>query len=59
MLSDILVGLLAVALLAMSVAEAQAAAYRLAGQILWNGVFYRGDIGYRAIAREEQGGTKA
>ena len=41
------------------VAEAQAAAYRLAGQISWNGVFYRRDIGYRAIAREEQGGAEA
>jgi len=36
-----------------SVAEAQAAAYRLAGQISWNGMFYRHDIGYRAIAREQ------
>jgi phosphoribosylamine--glycine ligase len=41
------------------VAEAQAAAYRLAGNISWNGMFYRRDIGYRAIAREEQGGAEA
>jgi phosphoribosylamine--glycine ligase len=36
-----------------TVAEAQAAAYRLAAQISWNGMFYRHDIGYRAIAREQ------
>jgi len=35
-----------------TVAEAQAAAYRLAEQISWEGMFYRHDIGYRAIARE-------
>lgn len=35
-----------------SVAEAQQKAYALAGQIHWEGVFYRKDIGYRAIARE-------
>ena len=35
-----------------SVAEAQAAAYRLAEQISWEGVFCRHDIGFRAIARE-------
>jgi len=35
-----------------TVAEAQAAAYRLAEQISWDGMFYRHDIGYRAIARE-------
>ncbi len=36
-----------------SVAQAQAAAYALAKQISWNGMFYRHDIGYRAIAREQ------
>ena len=36
-----------------TVAEAQAAAYELAKQISWEGMFYRGDIGYRAIAREK------
>ena len=36
-----------------TVAEAQAAAYRLAAQISWNGMFYRHDIGFRAIAREQ------
>jgi phosphoribosylamine--glycine ligase len=35
-----------------TVAEAQAAAYELAAQISWDGMFYRHDIGYRAIARE-------
>jgi phosphoribosylamine--glycine ligase len=35
-----------------TVADAQVAAYRLARQIAWNGMFYRHDIGYRAIARE-------
>tara|TARA_Y100000748_G_scaffold301742_1_gene302544 strand:+ start:3131 stop:4411 length:1281 start_codon:yes stop_codon:yes gene_type:complete len=36
-----------------SVREAQQGAYRLAEQISWNGCFYRKDIGYRAIAREQ------
>ena len=36
-----------------SVAEAQAAAYALAATVSWNGMFYRHDIGYRAIAREQ------
>jgi phosphoribosylamine--glycine ligase len=35
-----------------SVSDAQQQAYRLAEQIHWNGSFYRKDIGYRAIARE-------
>ena len=35
-----------------TVAEAQANAYALAGQINWEGCFYRKDIGYRAIERE-------
>ena len=35
-----------------SVAEAQANAYHLARQISWPGMFYRHDIGFRAIARE-------
>ncbi|MGU5848633.1 phosphoribosylamine--glycine ligase [Aeromonas hydrophila] len=37
-----------------SVAEAQKRAYQLAGRIKWDGVFYRHDIGWRAIAREQQ-----
>ena len=36
-----------------SVSEAQQQAYRLAEKIRWNGSFYRKDIGYRAIAREQ------
>ena len=35
-----------------SVREAQALAYRRIGGITWDGVQYRSDIGYRAIARE-------
>lgn len=37
-----------------TVAEAQANAYKLAEKISWEGSFYRKDIGYRAIAREQQ-----
>ncbi|MDY7220042.1 phosphoribosylamine--glycine ligase [Denitrificimonas sp. JX-1] len=37
-----------------TVAEAQANAYKLAEQISWEGSFYRKDIGYRAIAREQE-----
>lgn len=35
-----------------TVYEAQQAAYKLAGAISWEGVHYRRDIGYRAVARE-------
>ncbi len=35
-----------------SVSEAQAAAYALANSINWNNVYFRNDIAYRAIARE-------
>ena len=35
-----------------SVADAQQQAYRLAEKIRGSGMFYRHDIGYRAIARE-------
>ena len=35
-----------------TVAEAQTQAYELVKQIHWNGMYYRNDIGYRAIARE-------
>lgn len=38
-----------------SVAEAKARAYRLAGTIDWSDVYYRGDIGFRALARESDG----
>ena len=37
-----------------SVTEAQQNAYALAAKIDWSGCFYRKDIGYRAIAREQQ-----
>ncbi|WP_299019508.1 phosphoribosylamine--glycine ligase [uncultured Photobacterium sp.] len=37
-----------------SVLEAQQRAYTLAKQISWNGMFHRDDIGFRAIAREQQ-----
>lgn len=36
-----------------SVSQAQQRAYQLAKQIEWQGMFYRHDIGYRAIAREQ------
>ncbi|SFN18715.1 phosphoribosylamine--glycine ligase [Marinobacter pelagius] len=36
-----------------TVTEAQKRAYELAGKIQWDGVFYRKDIAYRAIAREQ------
>ena len=40
-----------------SVTEAQKRAYELAGKIQWDGVFYRKDIAYRAIAREKSSKT--
>jgi len=39
--------------LGRSVAEAQRQAYALVEPIHWNGVQYRRDIGYRAVAREQ------
>ncbi len=38
--------------LGSTVAEAQKKAYQLVEQIHWDGVYYRHDIGYRAIARD-------
>jgi phosphoribosylamine---glycine ligase len=38
-----------------TVSEAQTTAYQLAKQISWDGIFYRNDIGWRAIAREAGG----
>ncbi len=38
--------------LGATVTEAQQRAYALAHKISWDGVYYRTDIGYRAIARE-------
>jgi phosphoribosylamine--glycine ligase len=35
-----------------TVAEAQNRAYNLVERVRWDGVYYRTDIGYRAIARE-------
>lgn len=37
-----------------SVQEAQQKAYQLVKQVAWEGAYYRDDIGYRAIAREQQ-----
>jgi phosphoribosylamine--glycine ligase len=39
--------------LGSSVTEAQQHAYALAAQIDWDGVYYRRDIGFRAVAREQ------
>jgi phosphoribosylamine--glycine ligase len=39
--------------LGITVLEAQQLAYKLVEKINWNGMFYRTDIGYRAIAREQ------
>jgi len=36
-----------------TVTEAQQRAYKLAAKIHWDGAFYRNDIAYRAIAREQ------
>jgi len=36
-----------------SVSDAQQRAYELTRQIDWDGVYYRTDIGYRAVAREQ------
>lgn len=36
-----------------TVTDAQKRAYELAGRIRWQGLFYRKDIAYRAIAREQ------
>ena len=38
--------------LGTSVSEAQATAYELAANISWDNIYYRRDIGHRAIARE-------
>ena len=36
-----------------NVSEAQKKAYQLTNQISWNNVFFRDDIGYRAVGREK------
>ena len=46
---------LCVCALGETVAEAQARCYERVGQISWRNVYYRNDIGYRAIARETVG----
>jgi len=38
-----------------SVLQAQVQAYALVDQISWQGMQYRRDIGYRAVAREQSG----
>ncbi|WP_019675688.1 phosphoribosylamine--glycine ligase [Arsukibacterium perlucidum] len=40
--------------LGANVSAAQQAAYQLASHISWDGMFYRSDIGYRAVAREHK-----
>ena len=40
--------------LGATVTEAQQAAYQLVGNLSWNDVYFRTDIGYRAVARENQ-----
>jgi phosphoribosylamine--glycine ligase len=44
---------LCVCALGDSVAEAQRKAYELVSQVTWQAVYYRTDIGYRAVAREK------
>lgn len=40
--------------LGSTVTEAQQEAYELASRINWRGLYYRKDIGYRAVAREQE-----
>jgi phosphoribosylamine--glycine ligase len=44
---------LCVTALGDNVSDAQTQAYKLAAQISWNGMFYRDDIAWRAIQREQ------
>jgi phosphoribosylamine--glycine ligase len=44
---------LCVTALGDSVGDAQKKAYDMVGKIRWDGVYYRTDIGYRAVAREK------
>ncbi len=46
---------LCAAALGDSVGKAQARAYAAVEKIAWEGAFYRGDIAYRAVAREQAG----
>ena len=45
---------LCVTALGASVAEAQSRAYQRCATINWEGGFYRRDIGYRAVRREQE-----
>jgi phosphoribosylamine--glycine ligase len=45
---------LCVTALGDDVSDAQTQAYKLAAQISWNGMFYRDDIAWRAIEREQK-----
>ena len=45
---------LCVTALGDNVSDAQAQAYKLAAKISWNGMFYRDDIAWRAIEREQK-----
>jgi phosphoribosylamine---glycine ligase len=38
--------------LGVSISEAQRLAYALANHVHWDGIYYRNDIGYRAIERD-------
>ena len=40
--------------LGLTVTDAQREAYRLAGEISWRDLYYRKDIGYRAVGRERE-----
>lgn len=42
-----------------TVSEARLSAYRAVEQIHWDGAFWRTDIGYRAVAREERFGDRS
>lgn len=44
--------------LGKTVTEAQKRAYDLAQGVQWDGVYFRTDIGYRAIAREQKNGSR-
>lgn len=48
---------LCVTALGENVREAQARAYARIGRINWDGVYYRRDIGYRAVEREQSAGV--
>ena len=45
---------LCVTALGDNILDAQSKAYAVANQLLWDGVYYRRDIGYRAVNRQKQ-----